>query len=43
MHQNNIFFYFLKFIFTSAYQNNSKILKTINLKQKNKFLNFDEK
>jgi hypothetical protein len=37
MHQNNIFFYFLKLFLTSAHQNNMKTLKkNINLKQKNK-------
>jgi len=34
MYQNNIFFYFLKIIFISTHQNDLKIPKNINLKQK---------
>jgi len=42
MHQNDIFFIFLKLFLISAYQNDLKTLKNINLKQKKnkKILNF---
>ena len=42
MHQNDIFFIFLKLFLISAYQNDLKILKNINLKQRKnkKILNF---
>jgi hypothetical protein len=36
MYQNNIFFYFLKITFISVHQNDLKILKKINLKQRKK-------
>ena len=42
MHQNDIFFIFLKLFLISAYQNDLKTLKNINLKQRKnkKILNF---
>jgi hypothetical protein len=41
IYQNNIFLFFLKLFLKSAYQNNLKTPKNINLKQKKKInLNF---